>query len=113
MFNLKEFFTFDKKIAAAADEAQRLCGPVFEKIDAVSEYNSRKVLAAFIDNGVSETHFAGSTGYGYGDRGREVLDRVFAQTFGTQDALVRHSFVSGTHAIATALFGILRPGDLL
>lgn len=71
------------------------------------------MLAAFIDNRVSESHFVPTTGYGYGDRGRETLDRVFAQVMGAQDALVRHSIVSGTHAITIALFGVLRPGDTL
>lgn len=113
MKDLQSFFEFDKKILNAADEAQKLVRPVFENIDGIAEYNSNKVLSAFIQNGVSESHFAGSTGYGYGDRGREVLDRVFAQSLGAQDALVRHNFISGTHAITTALFGILRPGDLL
>jgi cystathionine beta-lyase family protein involved in aluminum resistance len=107
----QDFFNFDPKIEAASQEAMRLCAPSFARIDEIAEYNSRKVLAAFIANKVSETHFAGSTGYGYGDRGREVLDAVFAQALGATDALVRHNFVSGTHALATALFGVLRPGD--
>ena len=107
----QDFFNFDPKIEAASQEAMRLCAPSFGRIDEIAEYNSRKVLAAFIANKVSETHFAGSTGYGYGDRGREVLDAVFAQALGAEDALVRHNFVSGTHALATALFGVLRPGD--
>lgn len=71
------------------------------------------MLAAFIENRVSESHFVKTTGYGYGDRGRDVLDSVFAMSMGTEDALVRHSIVSGTHAITIALFGILRPGDIL
>ena len=69
------------------------------------------MLSAFIKNGVSESHFTATTGYGYGDRGREVLDEVLAQIFGCEDALIRYNFMSGTHAIATALFGVLRPGD--
>jgi cystathionine beta-lyase family protein involved in aluminum resistance len=72
-----------------------------------------KVLKAFIDNGVSSAHLAGSSGYGYGDTGRDTLDRVFAQAVGAEDALVRHSFVSGTHALAVALFGLLRPNQTL
>lgn len=110
---MEDFFHFEPELLAASEEAVRLCAPSFAKIDAVSEDNSRKVLAAFIANRVSEPHFAGSTGYGYGDRGREVLDRVFAQSLGAEDALVRHGFISGTHALATALFGVLRPGDLM
>ena len=69
------------------------------------------MLKAFIDNGVSESSFAGSTGYGYDDRGREVLDEVTAEIFGAEDALIRHSFASGTHTLAVMLFGVLRPGD--
>ncbi len=85
----------------------------FARIEAVTEQNQRKVLGAFIQNRVSESHFAPTTGYGYGDRGRDVLDRVFADAMGAPDALVRHSIVSGTHAITVALFGVLRPGDTL
>lgn len=79
----------------------------------MTEYNQNKVLKAFIDCRVSESHFAGTTGYGYDDRGRETIERVFAQITGGQDALFRHHFVSGTHAISTALFGVLRPGDVM
>lgn len=88
-----------------------MCKKQFEKIENISEYNQQKVLKAFIDSGVSESHFASTTGYGYGDRGREKLDEVFAKIFGTQDALVRSTIVSGTHALTVALFGILRPFD--
>ena len=96
-----------------AHKAEELCQEQFARIDENEEHNSQKVLAAFIKNGVSESHFVGSTGYGYGDRGRETLDAVFADAVGAEDALVRHNFVSGTHALATALFGVLRPGDTL
>lgn len=109
----QNLFCFDPKIETAALEAVRLCASAFGRIDEIAEFNGRKVLEAFIDNRVSESHFAGSTGYGYGDRGREALDAVFAQALGAQDALVRHNFVSGTHALATALFGVLRPGDTM
>lgn len=109
----QNFFVFDKRIENAAETAQNLCRPVFEKIEKVTQYNSMKVLAAFTQNKVSESHFAGSTGYGYDDRGREVLDLVFAQALGAEAALVRHNFVSGTHALATALFGVLRPGHIM
>ena len=69
------------------------------------------MLESFIKCGISESHFLGTTGYGYNDRGREKLDELFADIFKTEDAIVRHNFVSGTHAISTVLFGILRPGD--
>lgn len=87
--------------------------PVFEILDNISERNHLKVLEAFRKNRVSEYHFHGTTGYGYHDTGRETLERVFADVFGAEKALVRSQIVSGTHAIATALFGVLRPGDEL
>lgn len=109
----QSFFNFDKKIENVADTALNLCRPVFEKIEETVQYNSMKVLAAFTENKVSEAHFSGSTGYGYDDIGRETLDRVFARALGAEAALVRHNFVSGTHTISTALFGVLRPGDVM
>ena len=109
----QNFFQFDQKIEKAAEVALSLCRPSFSLIEETAQYNSMKVLAAFTQNKVSEAHFSGSTGYGYDDRGRETLDKVFAQAFGAQAALVRQQFVSGTHAIATALFGVLRPGDVM
>lgn len=110
---LHPFFQIDEKIQSASDAALRESAQGFAKIDRVTEYNQQKVLAAFIANGVSESHFSGSTGYGYGDRGRDTLDRLCANVFGAQDALVRHSFASGTHTLAVALFGLLRPGDCM
>ena len=92
-------------------KALELSKQEFEKIDNITEYNQLKVLKAFIDNGVSESSFAGSTGYGYDDRGREVLERVMADCMGAEDSLIRHNFVSGTHTLTVALFGVLRPGD--
>ena len=86
---------------------------VFETIDRICQINTEKVLEAFRENKVSEAMLHGTTGYGYDDRGREILDKVFAHAFGAEDALVRHTFVSGTHTIATALFGVLRPGDTI
>lgn len=83
------------------------------KIEKISRYNQLKVLAAFKDNKISDTHFASTSGYGYGDAGREAIDSVYAQVFGAEDALVRHNIVSGTHAISLCLFGVLRPGDTL
>ena len=106
-------FNISKKIKDLSQKAMILCENEFKKIDEQTEYNQQKVLKAFIDNRVSETHFSASTGYGYGDTGRDILDKVFAQIFGAEDALVRHNFVSGTHALTVALFGILRPGDTI
>ncbi|HCW79968.1 MAG TPA: hypothetical protein DG942_02540 [Ruminococcaceae bacterium] len=107
------YFKIDTKILKAAEEAEKLAEPSFRQIDETADWNEQKMLAAFIKNGVSESHFAASTGYGYGDRGRETLDRVFADALGAEDALVRHNFVSGTHALTVALFGVLRPGDTM
>ena len=107
------FFKFSDKILNAANKAEAELADIFKGIDKITEHNQNKVLKAFIDNGVSESHFSGSTGYGYDDRGREVLESVMAQIMGAEDALMRHNFMSGTHTIAVALFGVLRPGDTL
>ncbi len=107
------FFEISEEIEKIARRAQELCVPKFKKVDEMVEYNQQKVLKAFIDNKVSDRHFAGSTGYGYGDDGREALERVFAQIFAAEDAIIRHNFVSGTHALTVALFGVLRPGDTI
>ena len=107
------FFTVDERIEQLVAEAEARCAEVFRRIDETADYNAQKVLAAFIRHRVSEPMFAGTTGYGYGDVGRETLDAVLADIFGCEDALIRHNFVSGTHAITTALFGVLRPGDVM
>lgn len=96
-----------------AREAESEIKPVFERIDSIAEKNTIKVMAAFQDNKVSEACFAGTTGYGYDDLGREVLDKVYAQVFKTEAALVRLGFVNGTHALSAALFSMLKPGDTL
>ena len=108
---IKEIYSFDDKLVELAQQAEENCREAFARIDSVAEYCGAKVLKAFADNRVSEPCFYGSTGYGYGDIGREVIDKVFAQVLGTEDALVRFNFVSGTHALSTALFGVLRTGD--
>ncbi len=106
-------FKFDYRIEQYAEKALNEAKCEFENIDKITEYNQRKMLKAFIDNGVSESVFAESTGYGYNDRGREIIDRVFAQAVGAEDAIVRHNFTCGTHTLTVALFGILRPGDTM
>lgn len=108
---MNSFFRISDKIEKAADKAMLLCKEQFDYIEEVTEYNQLKVQKAFINNGISESHFVNSTGYGYGDRGRETLDKVWAEVFGAEEALVRHNFTCGTHTLATALFGVLRPGD--
>lgn len=110
---LQPFFKLDEKILNAAEKATENAAPFFKAVEEVTEYNQQKMLASFIKNGVSESHFASTTGYGYGDRGRDVLDSVFADAVGAEDALVRHNFTSGTHTLTVALFGVLRPGDTL
>lgn len=105
------FFEFSEKINELSKTALKKAEEQFKIIDEITEYNQQRVLKAFINHGVCESHFVSSTGYGYGDRGREVLDEVTAEIFGTEDALIRHSFASGTHTLAVMLFGVLRPGD--
>ncbi|UZT81558.1 aminotransferase class I/II-fold pyridoxal phosphate-dependent enzyme [Caproicibacterium sp. BJN0003] len=111
--NLYPYFKIDDSIKKAADHALQESDTQLQKIEKTTDYNQQKMLAAFLESGVSESHFAASTGYGYGDRGREVLDQVYAKALGAEDALVRHNFVSGTHALTVALFGVLRPGDTM
>ncbi len=105
------YFQICSRLREASEKAEAVSKPMFRTIEEIQRYNQQKMLAAFNRAGVSESHFVGSTGYGYGDRGREVLDEVYAYALGAEDALVRHNFVSGTHALTVALFGILRPGD--
>ena len=105
------FFNIDKRLEEIDKRAAELCLSAFNKAELISEYNQQKVLSAFIKCGVSEMHLGVSTGYGYDDIGRDTLDKVVAIAFGAEDALIRHSFASGTHTLSVALFGILRPGD--
>lgn len=107
------YFKFNDSLIQMARAAEEKSQGAFANFDKVASINGERVLSAFIENGVSESHFITSTGYGYGDRGREVLDNVLADIFGAEDALIRHNFASGTHTLAVALFGILRPGDTM
>lgn len=86
---------------------------VFKNIDDICMFNSKKVLEAFWKCHVSEAHFTSTSGYGYGDIGRDTVEEVYKTIFKAEDALVRNQFISGTHALSTAFFGLLRPGDLL
>ncbi|RTE01400.1 aminotransferase class I/II-fold pyridoxal phosphate-dependent enzyme [Paenibacillus whitsoniae] len=104
---------FGEKVMALMERAERLAEPAYRQIERTIDRNQWKVIAAFQKHKVSDFHFASSTGYGYNDRGREVLDLVYADALGAEAALVRPHFVSGTHTIGTALFGVLRPGDHL
>lgn len=107
------FFDIDERITLAAQKAMELCKDKLAEIDEIQEYNQQKMIKAFQNAGVRESYFCGSTGYGYDDFGRDALDRVYAYVFDAEDALVRHNFVSGTHALTVALFGMLRPGDTM
>jgi len=106
-------FAFSPQIRGLEQSALTRCAPAFARIDQMAEANTRKILDAFHQHRISETFFAGSTGYGLGDRGRDALDALFAHVFGGEAALVRVGLVSGTHAIASALFGALSPGQTL
>ena len=102
----KEIVDLSKKVEKELEEE-------FKKIDEIKEINSIKVLKAFQENKISEMHFGTTTGYGYGDIGRDTLEKVFAEVLGAEDSLVRNQFISGTHALTVALFSILRPGDIM
>lgn len=104
---------FSEEIVGWLEKAERKVELKFREMDNIVDRNQWKVIEAFQQHKVSDYHFAGSTGYAYNDRGREVLDLVYADVFGAEAALVRPHFASGTHTIATALFGVLRPGDEL
>ena len=106
-------FILSEKIIKLAECTMTDIALQLQAIDNTAQTNTEKVLAAFQRHRVSDTHFSGSTGYGYNDKGRDVLDLLFADIMGTHSALVRTGFVNGTHAITTALFASLRPGQTL
>ena len=104
---------FSEKIRQLTAEAETALAPYFAHIDEVSFENTQKVMDAFREHRVAMTMFDGTSGYGYDDRGRDVLDEIWAEVMGAEAALVRHQIVSGTHALCIGLFGILRPGDVM
>lgn len=104
---------FSDRIMKLAEDAERELAPIFADIDAVSFANTKKVMDAFREHRVSDAVFAPTSGYGYDDRGREVLDRVWADVMDAEAAFVRHSIVNGTQALTIGLFGLLRPGDIM
>lgn len=110
---IKDSFSISEETLTIVDEAEKSVSEQFKYIENVCEINQLRVMKAFADNRVSDTHFAPTTGYGYDDIGRDTLDRVYADIMGAEDALVRHNFISGTHTISTALFAVLRPNDML
>lgn len=104
---------FSEELLTLAAEAEAALEPAFAKVDAVSFANTARVMAAFAEFRVSEACFAGSTGYGYDDLGRETLDKIYARVFGAESAFVRHSIANGTQALTIGLFGLLRPNDTM
>lgn len=110
---LKEKYGISDKILELSKKADIKAAEAYKKAEEICEYNSLRVLKAFADHNVSEAHLGVSTGYGYDDVGRDTLERIYADVFGGEDALVRHNIVNGTMAIATCLYGVLRPGDTL
>lgn len=104
---------FSEKLLSIAADAEKELADIYGDIEKVSLENTAKVLSAFRNHRVSDSMFQGTTGYGYDDVGREALEKIYAEVFGGEDALVRHSIANGTHAITIALFGLLRPGDIM
>ena len=109
----KPLFSISAQVMQMTESAELKAREAFKRIEEIEQYNGQKVLKAFIDNGISAAHLCGTTGYGYGDIGRDALDRVFAAALDAEDALVRHTFASGTHTLTVGLFGLLRPNDTL
>ena len=105
--------TISERVRALAEQAERDLTDSFRRVDAIAAHNTERVLAAFQEFRVADGYFAGTTGYGYDDLGRDRLDEIYARLFGTEAALVRLQFVNGTHAITCALFGALKAGDTL
>ena len=110
---IKDNFGISDKTLKLVSEAEESIKEQFKHIENICEINQLRVMKAFADNRVSDSHFVATTGYGYDDLGRDTLDRVYADIMGAEDALVRHNFISGTHTISTALFAVFRPNDIL
>lgn len=109
-----EFFEISEKVKSLSETALKKAEKAFGGIDEITEYNQQKVLSAFIKNRVDETDFNTTTGYGYSDKGRDKLDRLTADIFGAESAIIRAGALAcGTHTLAVCLYGILRPGDKL
>ncbi len=103
----------DYKIKELYEQNYDIINNEFKKIEKIEEFNSNKILNAFINNNVSEVHFNMTTGYGYNDIGRDTIEKIYAEIFGAEDALVRGQFISGTHALTVCFQALLRPNDLL
>ena len=111
--NMYQEFGIKQNILDLAKEVEKDIKPMIEKIDNTCEQNSLKLLQAFQKYCISDLHFNSTTGYGYGDVGREAIEGIFAHVLGAEDSLVRGQFISGTHALTVALFAFLRPGDTM
>ncbi|MBS5281737.1 MAG: methionine gamma-lyase family protein, partial [Butyricicoccus pullicaecorum] len=109
----ENFLGLSERVIELGKQAEQYLTPYFARIDEIADYNTQKVLAAFRAHRVSDTMFAGTTGYGYDDHGRDTLEEIYADLFGTEAGLVRLGFVNGTHALSCALFGALEPGDVM
>lgn len=109
----ENFLGLSERVVELGKQAEQYLTPYFSRIDEIADYNTQKVLAAFRAHRVSDTMFAGTTGYGYDDHGRDTLEEIYADLFGTEAGLVRLGFVNGTHALSCALFGALEPGDVM
>ena len=103
----------ESKIRELVNNAENELTEQFDKAEEICQYNSEKVLEAFQKNRVTEADFGSTTGYGYGDIGREKIEKVFADVLKAEDCIVRGQFISGTHALTVALFAFLRPGDTM
>jgi len=110
---LKSHMGISPQVASFVEEAEKELAELYAKADEIAAVNQMRVLNAMQEARLSDTHFNDSTGYGYNDEGREVLERIFASLYHAEAALVRPQLISGTHALASALFGNLRPGDVL
>lgn len=110
---LEQFFDYKPEVLALDEQAMQLCRPYFKRVEEIRDYNQLKLLRAFGDTQMSSTDMLGTTGYGLWDTGRAKLEQIFARVMGCEDALVRSQFMSGTHTLAVALFGLLRTGDTL
>lgn len=102
-----------KEVIELSIKQEQLLQKEFRQVDEICEFNSMKVLNAFIKNNISEVHFNSTTGYGYGDIGRDTIEKVYSDILKSEDCLVRSQFISGTHALTVTLFALLRPGDTL
>ena len=106
-------FGIKNEILELSKKVEKECEVQFARIEEIKEINSLKVLSAFQKCGLSEMHMHSSTGYGIDEVGRNKIEEIYAEIFNTEDALVRAQLISGTHALAVTLFGLLRPGDTM